>query len=133
MVCGMSSTRVGVFIEGLGDEICVFLQFSLIFWTPNGKKLLVATASTYGAMWTNQIAPARSRPRIRPTSASLWPTSRPGARYSAGETARARRYRSLSLGTSCVAWGPSLARVQAAPASSHPRCRLHWHQPYTLF
>jgi hydrogenase maturation factor len=49
MVCGMSSTRVGVYIEGLRMKFVIFCNFFRIFWTPNGQKRLVATASTRGA------------------------------------------------------------------------------------
>jgi hypothetical protein len=37
MVCGMSSTRVGVYMEGLGMKFVIFCNFFRIFWTPNGK------------------------------------------------------------------------------------------------
>jgi hypothetical protein len=66
MVCGMSSTRVGVYIDGLGMKFVIFCNFFRIFWTPNGQKRLVATASTRGPIRSRHLTVApRSRPRRR--------------------------------------------------------------------
>jgi hypothetical protein len=107
----MSSTRVGIYIKGLGMKFVIFCNFFRIFWTPNGQKRLVATASTRGPIRSRHVdqsdAPRRSRPRSRPASAS--PRSRlPLARLSPGralqrgrergDTVRSRRTRASSPG-----------------------------------
>jgi hypothetical protein len=55
MVCEMSSTRVGIYIEGLGMKFVIFCNFFRIFWTPNGQKRLVATASTRGPIRSRHV------------------------------------------------------------------------------
>jgi hypothetical protein len=105
-------------IPPLGDEICDFLQFFRIFWTPNGQKRLVSTASTRGPIRSRHVDQsdrATSLSRVlspRQCLASLSPPSRPPlARADAPARARARRYRPLSPGASAVARQPSLARL----------------------
>jgi hypothetical protein len=51
----MSSTRVGIYIEGLGMKFVIFCNFFRIFWTPNGQKRLVATASTRGPIRSRHV------------------------------------------------------------------------------
>lgn len=104
-MCTMSSTRIGVFIRALRMKFVIFCSFFEFL----GQNQLVATASTRGATWTNQMAPARSRPVLSPNQrlASL----SPGHALQHG----------LSPGVSCVAKGPPLARVRAAPSPSRPR------------
>jgi hypothetical protein len=123
-------------IPPLGDEICDFLQFFRIFWTPNGQKRLVSTASTRGPIRSRHVDQsdrATSLSRVlspRQCLASLSPPSRPPlARADAPARARARRYRPLSPGASTIARRRPLARARAAAASSRPRCRPHCHQP----
>ena len=122
MVCGMSSTRVGIYIEGLGMKFVIFCNFFRIFWTPNGQKRLVATASTRGPIRSRHVdqsdratslSPALSPRALAPPVprlplASLSPASRPGGRSSAGES---------------EAIPPALAgRERRRPATlSHPR------------
>lgn len=119
MVCGMSSTRVGVYIEGLGMKFVIFCNFFRIFWTPNDKKRLAHVDQSDRDTWTNQIAPRRSRPRSRPASAS--PPSRPPlARAGAPARARARRYRPLSPGASAIARRRPLARLSPARGRQRP-------------
>jgi hypothetical protein len=116
----MSSTRVGVYIDGLGMKFVIFCNFFRIFWTPNGQKRLVATASTRGPIRSRHLTVApRSRPRRRHRQrvAPLSPAYRlplPGARSSAGESGR---YRPLSPGGGNSARRVALARLQ-------PRSRL---------
>jgi hypothetical protein len=145
MVCGMSSTRVGVYIEGLGMKFVIFCNFFRIFWTPNGQKRLVATASTRGPIRSRHVdqsdratslSPALSPRALAPPVrrlplASLSPASRPGGHSSAGESeaispalAGRQRHRPASPSR------PPIARARAAAASSRPRCRPHWHQPH---
>jgi hypothetical protein len=50
-------------------KFVIFCNFFRIFWTPNGQKRLVATASTRGAdvaSRTNRKPPPRSRPTLSP-------------------------------------------------------------------
>jgi hypothetical protein len=97
MVCGMSSTRVGVYIEGLGMKFVIFCNFFRIFWTPNGQKRLVATASTRGPIRSRHVDQSDRATSLslalspRQCLASLSPASRPGGRSSTGESAIARR------------------------------------------
>jgi hypothetical protein len=71
MMCGMRSTQVGVFIEGLRIKFVIFAFLN--FWTQTIKM-----ASTRGAMWTNQIMPTHSHPRSRlhATHANMSPAYR---------------------------------------------------------
>jgi hypothetical protein len=141
MVCGMSSTRVGVYIEGLGTKFVIFLQFFQIFWTPNGQKRLVATASTRGPIRSRNVDQSDRATSLSPALsprqwlASLSPASRPGGRSSAGESeaippALAGRERHRPAPAS----RPPLARARAAAASSRPRCRQpsHYSVPHVL-
>jgi hypothetical protein len=120
------------------------LQFFRIFWTPNGQKRLVATASTRGPIRSRHVdqsdratslSPALSPRALAPpvprlSLASLSPASRPGGRSSAGNSEAIsptlvgrQRYRPAPVSR------PPIARTRAAAASSRPRCRPHWHQP----
>jgi hypothetical protein len=123
MVCEMSSTRVGIYIEGLGMKFVIFCNFFRIFWTPNGQKRLLATASTRGPIRSRHVdqsdratrhvalARALAPPVPRLPLASLSPRSRPGGRSSAGES---------------EAISPALAgrqRHRPAPASRPPIAR----------
>jgi hypothetical protein len=123
--------------RGIGDEICDFLHFFFrIFWTPNGQKRLVATASTCGPIRSRHVDQSDRATSLSPHQclASLSPPSRPPlARAGAPARARARRYRPLSPGASAIALRPPLARARAAAASSRPRCRPHCHQPKDQF
>jgi hypothetical protein len=121
--------------RGIGDVICDFLHFFRIFWTPNGQKRLVVTASTRGPIRSRHVALARALapPVPRLPLASLSPASRPGGRSSAGESeaippalAGHERHRPA------LASHPPLARAGAAAASSRPRCRPHCHRPYIV-
>jgi hypothetical protein len=107
--------------RGIGDEICDFLQFFRIFWTPNGQKRLVATANTRGPIRSRHVdqsdratslSPALSpRQCLASPLASLSPASRPSGRSSAGES---------------EAIPPALAgreRHRPAPASRPPLAR----------
>jgi hypothetical protein len=114
MMCGMSSIRVGVYIEGLGMK---FMNFFRIFWTPNGQKRLVATASTRGPIRSRHVALAPPVPRL--------PLARAGAQRGRerGDTARSRRARAPSPGTdlspaSHPRQRPLLARATARTATS---------------
>jgi hypothetical protein len=88
----MSSTRVGVYIEGLGMKFVIFCNFFRIFWTPNGQKRLVATASTRGPIRSRHVDQSDRATSLSPALsprqclASLSPASRPGRRSSAGES-----------------------------------------------
>ena len=82
----MSSTRVGIYIEGLGMKFVIFCNFFRIFWTPNGQKRLVATASTRGPIRSRHVdqsdratslSPALSPPSTPNTS---WSPCQPRAR-----------------------------------------------------
>jgi len=104
MVCGMSSTRVGVYIEGLGMKFVIFCNFFRIFWTPNGQKRLVATASTRGPIRSRHVdqsdratslSPALS-PRQCLALASLSPGRALQRGRERGDTARSRRARAPS-------------------------------------
>jgi hypothetical protein len=119
----MSSTRVGVYIEGLRMKFVIFCNFFRIFWTPNGQKRLVATASTRGPIRSRHVDQSDRATSLSPALsprqclASLSPASRPDGRSSAGES---------------EAIPPALVgreRHHPAPAS-RPRCRPHCHQPY---
>jgi hypothetical protein len=125
MVCGMSSTRVGVYIEGLVLKFVIFCNFFRIFWTPNGQKRLVATASTRGPIRSQHVDQSDRATSLSPALSPRQCLARAGA--PAG--ARARRYRPLSPGASAIARRRPLARARAAAASSRPRCRPHCHQP----
>ena len=92
MVCEMSSTRVGIYIEGLGMKFVIFCNFFRIFWTPNGQKRLAHVDQSDRDTWTSQIAPRRSRPRSRPASASP-PSRLPLARLSPGRALQRGRER----------------------------------------
>jgi hypothetical protein len=74
--------------RGIGDEICDFLHFFRIFWTPNGQKRLVATASTRGPIRSPHVDQSDRATSLSPCQclASLSPASRPGGRSSAGES-----------------------------------------------
>jgi hypothetical protein len=128
--------------RGIEDEICDFLQFFRIFWTLNGQKRLVATASTRGPIRSRHVdqsdratslSPALSLRALAPPVprlplASLSPASRPGERSSAGESeaispALAGRQRHRPAPASRL----PIACARAAAASSRPRCRPHWH------
>jgi hypothetical protein len=112
----MSSTRVGIYIEGLGMKFVIFCNFFRIFWTPNGQKRLVATASTRGPIRSRHVdqsdratslSPRALAPRSRPASASP-PSRLPLARLSPvralqrgrerGDIARSRRAPAPSTG-----------------------------------
>jgi hypothetical protein len=88
MVCGMSSTRVGVYIDGLRMKFVIFCKFFRIFWTPNGQKRLAHVDQSEAATSLSPLALARedaianASPRSRLPIASL----SPGARSSAGES-----------------------------------------------
>ena len=43
--CGMSSNQPSLFIDELGTKFVFFWNFFRIFWSPNGQKRLIATAS----------------------------------------------------------------------------------------
>jgi hypothetical protein len=120
-------------------KFVIFCNFFRIFWTPNGQKRLVATASTRGPIrsrYVDQSDRATSlSPALSPRQclASLSPPSRPGGRSNAGESeaispALAGRQRHRPAPAS----RPPIARARAAAASSRPRCRPHWHQPKHL-
>jgi hypothetical protein len=96
----MSSTRVGVYIEGLGMKFVIFCKFFQIFWTPNGQKRLVATASTRGPIRSRHIALARALapPVPRLPLARLSPGRALQRRRERGDTARSRRARAPSPG-----------------------------------
>jgi hypothetical protein len=98
--------------RGIGDEICDFLQFFQIFWTPNGQKRLVVTASTRGPIRSRHVALARA---LAPPVPRL-----PLARAGAPARARARRYRPLSPGTSAIARRRPLARLSPARGRQRP-------------
>jgi hypothetical protein len=85
MVCGMSFTRVGIYIEGLEMNFAIFFR---IFWTPNCQKRLVATASTRGPIRSRHVDQSDHATSLSPRQclASLSPASRPGGRSSAGES-----------------------------------------------
>jgi hypothetical protein len=136
MVCGMSSTRVGVYIEGLGMKFVIFCNFFRIFWTPNGQKRLVATASTRGPIRSRHVdqsdratslSPALSPCALAPPVPRL-PLARlsPGRALQRGrergDTARSRRSRAPSPGAGLSpARGrqrPLLARAAARTATS---------------
>jgi hypothetical protein len=92
MVCGMSSTRVGVYKEGLGMKFVIFCKFFRIFWTPNGQKRLVATVSTRGPIRSRHVDQSDRATSLSPALsprqclASLSPASRPEGHSSAGES-----------------------------------------------
>ena len=127
MVCGMSSTRVGVYIEGLGMKFVIFCNFFRIFWTPNGQKRLVATASTRGPIRSRHVDQSDRATSLSPRAlappvprlplASLSPASRPAG---APARARARRYRPLSPGASAIARRRPLARLSPARGRQRP-------------
>jgi hypothetical protein len=98
MVCGMSSTRVGIYIEGLGMKFVIFCNFFRIFWTPNSQKRLVATASTRGPVRSRHVALARALapPVPRLALASLSPGRALQRGRERGDTARSRRARAPS-------------------------------------
>jgi hypothetical protein len=138
MVCGMSSTRVGIYIEGLGMKFVIFCNFFRIFWTPNGQKWLVATASTRGPIRSRHVDQSDRATSLSPTLsprqclalASLSPASRSGGRSSAGESeaippalAGRERRRPTTLSR------PPLAHARAVAALSRPRYRPRCHQP----
>jgi hypothetical protein len=117
MVCEMSSTRVGVYIEGLRMKFVIFCNFFRIFWTPNGQNRLVATASTRRPIRSRHVDQSDRATSLSPALsphqclASLSPPSRPAERSSAGES---------------EAIPPALAgreRHRPAPASRPPRQR----------
>jgi hypothetical protein len=112
----------GIYIEGLGMKFVIFCNFFRIFWTPNGQKRLVETASTRGPIRSRHVDQSDRATSLSPRQclASLSPASRPDGRSSAA---------SLSPGTSAIARRRPLARAQAAAASSRPRCRPHCHPP----
>jgi len=127
MVCEMSSTRVGIYIEGLGMKFVIFCNFFRIFWTPNGQKRLVATASTRGPIRSRHVDQSDRATSLSPALsprqclASLSPPSRPPlARAGAPARARARRYRPLSPGASAIARRRSLARLSPARGRQRP-------------
>jgi hypothetical protein len=117
-----------VYIEGLRMKFVIFCNFFRIFWTLNGQKRLVATASTRGPIRSRHVALAPPVPRL--PLASLSPASRPSGRSSADESeaippALAGRERHRPAPAS----RPPLARARAAAASSRPRCRPRCQQP----
>jgi hypothetical protein len=121
----MSSTRVGIYIEGLGMNFVIFCNFFRIFWTPNGQKRLVATINTRGPIisryvdQSDRVTPLSPALSPRQCLASLSPPSRsPLARAGAPAWARERRYRPLSPDASAVVRRPSLARATARVAAS---------------
>ena len=123
----MSSTRVGVYIEGLGMKFVIFCNFFRIFWTPNGQKRLVATASTRGPIRSRHVDQSDRATSLSPALsprqclASLSPPSRPPlARAGAPARARARRYRPLSPGASAIARCRPLARLSPARGRQRP-------------
>jgi hypothetical protein len=105
-VCGMSSTRVGIHIEGLGIKFVIFCNFFRIFWTPNSQKWLVATASTREPIRSRHVDQSDCATSLSPALsprqclASLSPPSR-----------------------------PPLAHARAVAALSRPRYRPRCHQP----
>jgi hypothetical protein len=78
-------------------KFVIFCNFFRIFWTPNGQKRLVATASTRGPIRSRHVDQSNRAMSLSPALsprqclASLSPASRPGGRSSAGERAIARR------------------------------------------
>jgi hypothetical protein len=131
MVCGMSSTRVGVYIEGLGMKFVFFCNFFRIFWTPNGQKRLVATASTRGPIRSRHVDQSDRATSLSPALsprqclASLSPASRPGGRSSAGESeaipsALARRERHRPTPASRPRAGGSGLFLPALPLALPP-------------
>jgi hypothetical protein len=125
--------------RGSGDEICDFLQFFSNFLDSKRSKRLVATASTRGTIRSRHVDQSDRATSLSPALsprqclASLSPASRPGGRSSAGESeaispALAGRQRHRPAPAS----RPPIACARAAAASSRPRCRPHWHQPYSL-
>jgi hypothetical protein len=116
--------------RGIGMKFVIFCNFFRIFWTPNGQKWLVATASTRGPIRSRHVDQSDRATSLSPALsprqclASLSPPSRPPlARAGAPARARARRHRPAPASR------PPIARARAAAASSRPRCRPHWHQP----
>jgi hypothetical protein len=120
----MSSTRVGVYIEGLGMKFVIFCNFFRIFWTPNGQKRLVATASTRGPIRSRHVDQSDRATSLSPALsprqclASLSPASRPGGRSSTGESAIARRRPLARLSPARGRQQPLLARAAARTATS---------------
>jgi hypothetical protein len=114
----------------------IFCNFFRIFWTPNGKKRLVATASTRGPIRSRHVDQSDRVTSLSPRQclASLSPASRPGGRSSADESeaippALAGRERHRPAPAS----RPPLAHARATTASSRLRCRAHCHQPYYYY
>jgi hypothetical protein len=124
MVCGMSSTRVGVYVEGLGMKFVIFYNFFRIFWTPNGQKQLVATASTRGPIRSRHVALARALapPVPRLPLARLSPGRALQRGRERGDTAHSRRARAPSPGAGLSpALPPALppALLMVGPSSAH--------------
>jgi hypothetical protein len=100
-----------------------FCNFFRIFWTPNGQKRLVATASTRGPIRSRHVDQSDRATSLSPGSrpASASPPSRPPlARADAPARARARRYRPLSPGASAIARCRPLARLSPARGRQRP-------------
>jgi hypothetical protein len=113
--------------RGIGDVICDFLHFFRIFWTPNGQKRLVVTASTRGPIRSRHVDQSDRATSLSPALsprqclASLSPPSRPPlARAGDPARARARRYRPLSPGTSAIARRWPLTRLSPARGRQRP-------------
>jgi hypothetical protein len=131
MVCGMSSTRVGVYIEGLGMKFVIFCNFFRIFWTPNGQKRLVATASTRGPIRSRHVDQSDRATSLSPALsprqclASLSPGRALQRGRERGDTARSRRARApspdASLSPACGRQRPLLAHAAARTATSLTR------------
>jgi hypothetical protein len=130
----MSSTRVGVYIEGLGMKFVIFCNFFRFFLAPNGQKRLVATASTRGSIRSRHVDQSDRATSLSPRQclASLSPASRPGGRSSGrerGNTARSRRARAPSSGAGLSPvrgrQRPLLARAVARTATSLTHCFVH--------
>jgi hypothetical protein len=108
-------------------KFVIFCNFFRIFWTPNGQKRLVATASTRGPIRSRHVDQSDRvtslSPALSPRQclASLSPPSRPPlARAGAPARARARRYRPLSPGASAIARRRPLARLSPVRGRQRP-------------
>jgi hypothetical protein len=105
-------------------KFVIFCNFFRIFWTPNGQKRLVATASTRGPIRSRHVDQSNRAMSLSPALsprqclASLSPASRPGGRSSAGERAIARRRPLARLSPARGRQRPLLARAAARTATS---------------
>jgi hypothetical protein len=102
----MRSTRVGIYIEGLGMKFVIFCKFFSNFLDSKRSKRLVATATTRGPIRSRHVdqsdratslSPALS-PRSRLPLARLSPERALQRGRERGDTARSRRARASSLG-----------------------------------